>query len=380
MPHKVSNLNNPSKLNSLELSWPIVFVGGIFGLILSWSVLSGDAQGRVNLLYLLLVYLFIPLISVVISILSLFFGKGINIARITSLLPFWSYVSQSKIRKFQQLKLDKYWFLMQSQAAGIAYSLMSLLAFFLLLLVTDINFVWRSTLLSSSEILPLLKLVALPWSFWQSAQPNLELLEMTQNSRLFTSASNVSIYGHWWQFILATQLFYSFLIRLLLFFISIWRLKYCFEKDIEHRLQSNIKSHPFLDIEKLVISNVTHQLPKGVAINNWANLPTELLARLPGVNINKAHLINAGPNATPTQKIDAERWQGEQLIIVKAWEPPLGEMEDFLQNGKGFIFPVDWNDSGLVNPTVTHINEWRRFANKLREWQVYLPEEFTCKE
>ncbi len=373
MPRKASELNKPSELFETKIVWPIVLIGGCFGLIFSWTVLSGDSQGRVNLLYLLLVYLFIPLLSVVASLISLFFGKGINIARVISLFPLGSFANQLKIRKLQQLKLDKYWFLMQSQAAGIAYSLTSLIVFFLLLLATDINFVWRSTILSSTDLFPILKLIASPWSFWQSAQPSLELLQMTQNSRLLNSNVHVSIYGDWWQFILATQIFYSLLVRLIIYLVSVWKLNFYFAADIESQLQSAIESHPFIDSEKLVVSDLVHDLPKKIVINNWANIPNELLARLPSINVN-APQINSGPNATPVEKIEAERWQGEQLVIVKSWEPPLGELEDFLRNGKGYLFPIDWNELGLVNPSIKHVNEWRRFVNKLPNWQVYLPE------
>ncbi len=369
MPHRLNTVENAQKI-----VWPIVYAGAAIGLLLSWSVLGGDQQGRVNLFYLLLVYLFIPVASVLVSGISFVFGKGVNLARLVTMIPMWTFKTQSVIRKVHQFNLDKYWFLMQSQAAAIAFSLASLVMFFVLLLVTDINFVWRSTILEAADILPLLEIIAWPWSFLSSAQPDLTLLQMTQDSRMINSNSASTAYGGWWQFILVTQLVYSLLLRILLFIGSRWWLKRSMSSDFEQHLESQHNKDSLIEDEPLETSPIVHQLPDPIVINNWASVQPEILGLLSQLDLSPDNQLFSGPQATLEQQNTAEHWRGEQLVIVKAWEPPLGELEDFLQNGQGYLLPLDWNDSGLTKPSTNHLHEWQRLINKLPSWQLYLPE------
>lgn len=362
-----------SKNNPLTIVWPIVYAGAILGLILSWLVLSGDQQGKVNLFYLLLVYLLIPVFSVIISAFSLVFGKGINLARLIIAIPVWSYPIQSLLRKNHQLNLDKYWFLLQSQAAAIAFSLASLLVFFILLLATDLNFVWRSTILEPEDILPLLEIVALPWHFWTTAQPDLLLLQMTQDSRLAATSSNsFSDYGAWWQFILATQICYSLLLRLALIAITRWWLKKALAADLENILQTQIIQHSPLKKETFETAPIIHKLPNSLPINNWDNIPAEILVYLTQINCSEDRLI------VHDRQLDVNSdhsTQTEQLLIVKAWEAPLGELEDYMQHGRGYLLPLDWNDRGLIQLRPHHLSEWQRLVNQLPNWQLFLPQE-----
>jgi hypothetical protein len=359
--------------NSQQIVWPIVLTGGIIGLLLSWTVLSGDHLGRVNIFYLLLVYLFIPLLSILFSMFSLFFGKGCNLARITIALPFWSLATQSLLRKSQQLNLDKYWFLMQSQAAAIAFSIASLVCFFTLLIATDLNFVWRSTILEPTDILPLLELVAWPWQFWSSAQPSLWLLEMTQDSRLIASNFDSQNYGAWWKFILATQICYSLLLRVILMLITKAWLERKVNSDIQLILQSKIsKSQPQSNLDDDVAA-VSHHLPETITILNWDNIPTTIWAL---IEDNK----RSTDKNTPVNRQQSVDLENEQHVIVKSWEPPLGELDDYLNNGYGYVQPVDWDNSGLVKLQIKHLYEWQRFIKKLPKWNLYVPIKYMPKD
>ncbi|TQV89028.1 DUF2868 domain-containing protein [Aliikangiella coralliicola] len=362
------------------ISWPIVAIGAGIGFVLSWSVLSGDYQGRVNLLYLLLVYLVIPISSLIISLVSLIKGDGINLARLLVALPIWSQQKKSTFRKFHQLSVDKHWFFLQSQAAALAFSVASLFSFFLLLVATDVNFVWRSTLLQSSDLLPVLKVIATPWSFWSEAQPTISLLQATQDSRLVQADMNAAAYAGWWPFIFATQLVYSLLPRsILLIATRGWYLK-LIKTDFEQQLQSEINRHSPRAPETFEISPVVHQLPNNqIVVNNWGGLDLNMLSILDELNLSSDNVICAGPNASFAEQTVAERWRGEQLVLVKSWEPPLGELADFLQNSKGYLLPLDWEEQRLISPRESHVQEWQRFAKKLKHWQVYVPEKLSTK-
>jgi len=370
----IQNSMQNSIQSSIQIVWPIVYIGGVIGLLLSWLVLSGDQQGRVNLFYLLLVYLFIPVMSVLLSLFSLLFGKGINLARLITAFPFLSSNTQSMIRKSQQLNMDKYWFLMQSQVAAIAFSVASLSTFFTLLIATDLNFVWRSTILEPSNVLPLLEIIAWPWQFWSSAQPSLSLLEMTQDSRMLLSTIDNTNYGAWWKFILATQICYSLILRVMLLAATKFWLNKKANSDLELTLQGQIKEQKLTSMTELDVGSVIHKLPEGLTWLNWDNIPESVwsLLETDGTSLGIGKLINRN------QLMEQEQQQ-EQLIIVKSWEAPLGELEDYLNQGFGYILPLDWHASELQQLQLKHLQEWQRFTNNLASWTLYIPSKYMPK-
>jgi len=364
-----------SNAKPLKIIWPIVYVGAAIGLVLSWSVISGDQLGRINLFYLLVVYLVIPLLSIITSVFSVFFGKGINLARLLTTMPVWTSRTKSMVRKVHQLNLDKYWFLMQSQLAAIAFSVASLLVFFTLLLATDLNFVWRSTILLPADIFPILEVIAMPWQFWSAAQPELTLLEMTQDSRIVPSSNGFSEYGAWWQFIFATQLCYSFLLRVLLLLGTRWRLKKMMASDVEQRLQHDINQHDPLHDEEQETSPILNQIPEPELVINWDNIDMTTLAFLKQHNLADEHAVIHNRQSISQLQSEEFKQTVQQLLIVKGWEGPMGELEDYLAINQGYLLPLDWNDSGLTPLQFNHLHEWQRLVNKYSSWQLYLPQE-----
>lgn len=361
----------------LQIAWPIVGLGAALGAVLAWGALSGDVQGRVNLLYLLLVYLFLPVGSLVISTVSLVKGRGLNFARLIVAMPIWSNQKRLLLNKTRQLHVEKYWLFFQSHLAALAFSLTSLLAFFLLLLATDINFVWRSTLLSATDLQPLLKAVAAPWYFWSGAQPTVELLQATQDSRLQTLRLPADQHGYWWKFVLAVQLFYCVILRTGLLVITAWLFRGKIKNDFEQELAAQVQAWPNQDNAPDQYQPVAQTLPDDITINNWAGVDLKLLADFQGLDLTADNLLNSGPLATQDEQQLAEHWRGQQVVLVKAWEPPMGELADFLQAGLGFIWPLDWKDGSLVSLRQQHLQEWQRFAEQLPAWQVYLPAELV---
>ena len=355
--------------NPLKIVWSIALIGGAIGLFLSWLVLSGDYQGKINLFYLLLVYLFIPLFSIIATFVTMVFSKGLNLARSISTLPIWSLNTLNIVHKVHQLNLDKYWYLMQSQMAAIAFSLASLAVFFTLLLATDLNFIWRSTILEAADVIHLLEYIAAPWSFWPAAQPDLYLLEMTQDSRVATSNSGFTEYGNWWRFIVAVQLFYSLLPRVLLLLVSRFWLQRKINKDIEQTLKQTINKHSLEEDESQETSPIIHHIQGTVLINNWDNIPGEIIHLIPSIDTSNDNYLSVD-NKHDELSID------EQLIIVKAWEPPMGELEDYLKEAKGYLLPLDWDESGLCKLKNNHFYEWQRLINKYPSWQLFIPKEF----
>ena len=216
-----------------------------------------------------------------VSIISLIKGKGINLARLTSKLPILSASQSRTLHQLQQKRLDKLWLFMQSQAAALAYAFASMLTFVLLLLITDINFVWRSTLLDANDLLPLLNTLASPWWFWDAAQPDLVLLQTTQDSRLNQIATDTQAFANWWPFVFASLLVYSFLARgVLLLLTRLWLNKQS-QSDLQNRLEQQWQQHQRQKPSTPPLSDVTHSLPANLAITNWAGLNDSIKQQLP---------------------------------------------------------------------------------------------------
>lgn len=356
--------------NITQLSRPIMAIGFSIGLILSLSVLSGDNSGRVNLLYLLIVFLVIPLVGAALSIVSLLGEKGVNAARLCSLIPLWTKSQKDYLHKIRQHHIDKEWFFLQSQAAALAYSAASLLVFLVLLLTTDINFVWRSTLLDAEQLKPLLTLIAIPWFFWDTAQPSIELLRATQDSRLTQAYSDVSGFGQWWAFVLATQLTYSFMLRgLLLAVAKVW-LRKLTKNDVEQRLARQRIQSPNNHSPVYPLAPIKHELPIHYALNNWAGLNEKELSQLA---LQPSQVLHSTP-------LETQQFDGVQLLLVKAWEPPMGELQDYMLQGRGLLFAINYKNDQLIAPETKHLEEWQRFIEQVPNWCIYLPTQWTTQD
>lgn len=356
--------------NTTRISPLIVALGGVVGSFLSFMVMSGDAQGRVNLLYLLLVFLVIPVAGAAISLFSLFGKTGINFAQLLASVPMWSKPQRDFMFALRQKKLDTLWFFMQSQAAALSYSCVALVVFFLLLLATDINFVWRSTLLNAEDLLPILQVVSSPWFFWDTAQPTLELLQATQDSRLTSQYSDTASFGQWWAFVLATQIVYSLALRGIMLAAGIvWLRNSKLERS--SRKTPPVTSPTSLPQEpKHELAAFVDSLPVQFALVNWAGIDAKILAQ---VNLQSNQELKAGPLASEQQNQNAANNKDNLVLCVKAWEPPLGELADFLQRTKGTIVPINYTNEAVAEINTTHLEEWQRFVAKFATWNIYNP-------
>src|SRR5690554_4070306 len=178
------------------------------------GVLAGDVQGRVNLLYLLVLFAFLPVAALLLSLAFLGLGKrGRGFSGLVLDLPLWPRHWRRSLLAFSVPSARRAWFFYQSQVLALGFGLGGLAAFFVLLLGSDLSFVWRSTLLSADDLFPTLRALALPWAFWPEAQPSLELLRQSQDFRLSTPDFEAGSLGRWWRYVLAAQCTYNLLPR-----------------------------------------------------------------------------------------------------------------------------------------------------------------------
>nr|WP_242698797.1 DUF2868 domain-containing protein [Alteromonas sp. 5E99-2] len=260
------------------------------------------------------------------------------------------------------------WFFYQTQGVALFYTLGGMSVFLLMLVITDVNFVWRSTIISDNNFHALLSYIAIPWWLYLDAQPSLKLVQLTQDSRLDTYYENTLIYGSWWKFILLTQLVYGVLIRLTMLLAGYLLLT----KEVKYQKDSSsTKTHAKFGEgtkNEKPKSAICSSLPPNIGIINWANLNSIEL-----VIPSNAKVLLTGTIVEPQTELIREYKEGNVLVITKSWEPPLGELSDFLTLGSGFIFPIDIHENTPSPPSRAHLQEWIRFTNEHPNWSLYQP-------
>ncbi len=358
------------KAASHSLTKTIIFLAFLLGILVSWGVFSGDHLGRVNLIHLIILYVFLPIFSLIVSLASIIHGQGINFARLVGYLPLLPDNIKRQFLLEYQTPHSKLYFFYKSQLAALSFSSASLLIFILLLVSSDVNFVWRSTLMNADFIYPVLEWIAKPWFFWNDAQPEFSLLIATQESRLNGQKAFGINFGDWWQFILAGQIFYAIILRSISAIVSGIVLSY---RLGGHSKKRKIGEELFgkASAQEHQLADVIKDVDQDYSLVNWGGLPEALVDKLLGqLSFKKTSELKAGPLVNSTEQLIAERWQGCQLVIVKGWEPPLGELADYLENGTGFLLPLDYKDDKLLALSEFHLDEWRRFLYPFARWKL----------
>ena len=343
------------------------------GLLASVAVLSGDDFGRVNLLYALSLFALLPSIGLVVTLLLLFLGRRSGIAALLIELPLAPKTLTSLLLTQRNGVRRQTALFSLSQSLVLAFATGNLLGFVLMLLATDVSFVWRSTLLDAATLFPILDTLASPWRWWQAAQPSLEMLNQTQDFRLQGASLEGNYVGQWWQFLLAAQLCYSIVPRALLWLFANNKFKRAAqlqdsEQDPSHQLAVVT---PAPESDKLAAS--VSEIPANAVLFDCAHTSDALLSK-----IEKSLRVSASVKAPTSFDFTLDGISPTStpsfVVVVRSWEPPLAELADSIlaaftaeQRQNLFIAPIDWESNQhqgdhLIQPTVAHTQEWRRFC------------------
>jgi hypothetical protein len=345
----------------------------MLGLLASVAVLRGDDFGRVNLLSSLSLFALLPSIGLVVTLLLLFLGRRSGIAALLIELPL-APKKLTSLLLTQRSGVSRQTALFSlSQSLTLSFATGNLVGFVLMLLATDVSFVWRSTLLDAATLFPILDTLASPWGFWQAAQPSLEMLNQTQDFRLQGASLEGNYVGQWWQYLLAAQLCYSIVPRALLWLFANNKFKRAAqlqdsEQDPSHQLAVVT---PAPESDKLAAS--VSEIPANAVLFDCAHTSDALLSKIEkSLRVSASYkaptsfdftLDGISPTSTPSF-----------VVVVRSWEPPLAELADSIlaaftaeQRQNLFIAPIDWESNQhqgdhLIQPTVAHTQEWRRFC------------------
>jgi hypothetical protein len=359
-------------LNSGE--FVAILIAFLLGFSAGIGLLSYSGEEPINIIYFLLFSLCLPIISGILTILSIlganshkeykllysspgfliekifsrFFGKNLNVEVSPSILP-------PKIVNWRLLEL--------SIKFSISFYVSLSVALLLMVIGEDMAFGWRSTLnLSSEEFFSIIKIISLPWSFWSEAVPSKELIKYSHYYRLGgldpNFIKNASLLGEWWRFLFMTIVVYGIVMRILLLIVVKVGLRKAlrdsaFEIEKVNRIVNNM-TIPFVstrtDIEEnpLTYSNLPKLKSKRekerreerrVAENvehfknivGWSMSLSQIELMCEKVKLHGS-IYRAGGECTIDEDMETvDLIDVEVLILVKSWEIPTMDFIDFLE-------------------------------------------------
>lgn len=212
-----SNFLSSRAVNLRLPSW-VWLLAVLFGIFLAGSSLSYAPLGRINVLWVWLLWAGLPFVGSLASFWLLCFGREQPwIFRWRAHRVHWCPSPQERLHML--LTLQQLWLVL---GGGI------LLGYLALLLFTDLAFGWSSTLVNDAQqITAWSRVLATPWAWcWPAAVPSAELIEATRYTRINPQMAQVHWAGEWWQFLLASLLVYNVLPRLLLSALAVFLLRW----------------------------------------------------------------------------------------------------------------------------------------------------------
>jgi hypothetical protein len=270
------------------------------------------------------------------------------------------------------------------QAMGVAFVCGCLLAFVVVLAFNDVSFVWSSTFRFSAESLQrAAELVATPWSGWlPSATVDAAMVEASRYRPTVTALNPAQLGARhgWWPFLLVSMLCYALLPRLLLSWLA--------GRLYRRSLDAAFAGHPGVDLVLQRMSqpglHTQHEAPagsgdqrpvaaitEGAVVVSWSDaIAADDLASHPELRgLEDDGLVPAGLSLEQDRAALARAEDPAVtlvLLVVKAWEPPLSELSDFVVELAAraacvvFLRPLPGQDI-----PAERLEDWKRFSSAL---------------
>lgn len=280
-----------------------------------------------------------------------------------------SHIAYGQVRK---------WLILQfSQIFAVGFNIGALICCLYLVTVSDLAFGWSTTLTVDSQSFHwLVSQLAWPWRGWiPSAVPSLEVIDATRYYRLHQGIlpnatgnriMDLAALGQWWQFLLMAIAFYGLLPRVVIFALSRWRLNAALNTALVHapgalqildRMNHALVETGGLEPEarmKMAPTTVEPFPARGVDkpnvfLINWAGINAdeeqfnELLRTTLGARVEQmlfaGRIRPVGEDEATIAEISEAADNPAILVAVKAWEPPLLDFMDFLDDLRKAVGP-----------------------------------------
>lgn len=283
-----------------------------------------------------------------------------------------------------------------AHTGGLAFGISGLLTLLVMVVIQDLAFGWSTTLNTESRhFLGLVQAIAAPWQWlWPASVPDATLVETTRFFRAQTGdiTINPARLGDWWPFVTMVWIVYVVLPRLILAIIA--------DGHLRLRASRLLDRHPGLTALKYRMetpaletgnahNDADHQpdtttnsqlkpLPESDTVICWAGAgEPELPDILHGP---ETLVLRAGGRASLQDDTNTLEKAADHLakitrpaviVVTRSWEPPTGELQDFLQQAReqwpsaSHVAVVPLTASGLEKPPTHQLQQWLRFAERV---------------
>ncbi len=381
----------------------------VLGLLSGIGLLSYSGHEPVNVIYFMVMVIFFPLLTMSLTLLSMFRANSAHSLLVHISPAFWmekilSFLPnkiQDNIKEFKINPLLVNWIaIKRSQIIALFFSLGLLLALLTMVVTKDIAFAWSTTLHVAPEVFhQFLKTIAFSWrELCPSAVPSLELIERSQYFRLGDKLSeemikNASQLGEWWKFLAFATLVYALILRFFIFVLSCLGLQRALRKSLL-TLPGAVKL--LTEMNEPIIS--THALKDEVIFiptkESYVNIANKLDASydaIQGWAIGKDHLVVlgdsmhviapqffevGGANSLEADNEIIAKTHGEVLFFVKGWEPPTMDFVDYLEElskkaDKVLVVPVGTVENNYEIAS-SGVDVWDRKLTQISNAKVWL--------
>jgi hypothetical protein len=331
--------------------WLLAFAAGV---ALAAGSLNYAPNGRLNILWLWLLWAGLPLLGSLASLLALVAGRG----------QPWLFRWRQQRLQWHPSPAERARMLLILQQLWLVLGAGLLLTYLALLVFADLAFGWSSTLIARPEqIAGLLQVVAAPWVWvWPSAAPTLELIDATRYLRIDPGAGETQRAGDWWQFLLASLLVYNLLPRLLIAALIALGLRWRGQQQVQVRA-------PALTKAPIASASATEDL-----LANWQTAPVL------GWEITDLSPVASPLSAPLALRLGLAAWQQDEQAFkqfldtaperlcwqVNAQRSPVAELSDLIHMARQT--GVRQQALFVITPTATaperHIASWRAFASR----------------
>jgi len=375
------------------LSFILSFLFGIFS---GMGLLYYNGDAPINLLYFLTLVSFVPIITMVFTLLAILSAnKSKNI--LISISP--TYWIEKIVRHFSTKEIEIYynplisnWLLLKrSLLLGIIFSFAILIVLLVSVLTKDIAFSWSTTLqITPQEFHTLLLAIALPWQeLVPQAVPSLELIQKSQYFRLGNMLNsqlldNTMLLGEWWKFLAMSTIVYALLLRIALFGFISWGYKRALYhsilllgKDILHQMQEPLVSTQALTKETPLSPSQEAEVPTTKSLQQsypyvigWAIDESTIQLHNQREAIETAIIYQAGGNNSLEEDQEIiDTIHTTALLYVKSWEPPTMDFIDFLMDlsskSSVILYPLGTIENHYM-PTDEEFAIWERKVSLLK--------------
>lgn len=339
----------------------LVFIAGLLSGI---GLLSYSGREPVNIVYFLTMVVFVPLCTMVLTILSMIQAHKPQNLLVHISPAFWmekifERLSSGKHPAMQNFKLDPRvanWLVIErSQLFAWLFSWGLVVALLGTIITKDIAFAWSTTLkVSTEEFHGFINMIAFGWRDWfPAAVPSLEVIEQSRYFRLGEKIDagmirHAAMLGEWWKFLLGAALFYAIVLRFCMYLPAKIGLKKALEKSILTQKETMQLLHEMNDPLIVSSANEAHvSLEKSMhgylrettklnafyhAVLGWSYSKEEIAVLSDAMGIKTSLMLSVGGNNSLEEDSHAiSQCKEEVLVCVKSWEPPTMDFVDFVQ-------------------------------------------------